>query len=292
MTLRQFLYLFYKAGDDMVNHDGIEHAGYLSFLSLLALFPFLVFLTAIAGFIGESEIGIRFVGVLLDTLPDDVTKPLRPRIHEIVSGPPQGLLTIAIVGAIWTASSAVEGLRTVLNRAYRVATPPAYPLRRAFAIVELLILTVAVMTGMFLLIFSPLIMNYLTQFPEIDQFFEPLFPYFRFAASAVLLFLVVTSLYYFLPNIKQRWIRTAPGAAIVVGLWMGGATLFSTYLHNFDQVNIIYGSLEGFIAALLFFYIMNMIFIYGAEFNYSLDQALGRTIEQKEAGGEQKEFDF
>jgi membrane protein len=74
-----------------------------------------------------------------------------------------------------------------------------------------------------------------------------------------------------------------PGAAIVTLLWMEAAQLLSGYLSNFNQVNLIYGSLGSVIAALLFFYISNIIFIYGAELNYLLKRALGEKIEQKQA---------
>jgi membrane protein len=68
----------------------------------------------------------------------------------------------------------------------------------------------------------------------------------------------------------------------VIILWFIAGTLFSKYLSNFDQVNIIYGSLGGIIAFLLFFYITAMIFIYGAELNYRLQKAIGNKIEEKE----------
>jgi membrane protein len=74
-----------------------------------------------------------------------------------------------------------------------------------------------------------------------------------------------------------------PGAALVTIMWIGAARLLSVYLSHFQQVNLIYGSLGGFIATLLFFYISNIIFIYGAEFNYLFKMALGEKIEQKRA---------
>jgi membrane protein len=102
------------------------------------------------------------------------------------------------------------------------------------------------------------------------------------------MFVVVSFAYYVLPNIKQSFHSVAPGAALVTLMWIGSARLLSTYLSHFQQVNLIYGSLGGFIAALLFFYISNIIFIYGAEFNYLLMKALGEKIVQKEAVSERE----
>src|SRR5579871_4005544 len=111
ILLKRIAKCFYTGLINTINHDGVEHSGYMAFLSLLAFFPFLVFFVAIAGFLGNLQIGARFVGIVFRSLPQDLTISLKPRILEIISGPPQGLLTIAILGTIWTASSAVEGLR-------------------------------------------------------------------------------------------------------------------------------------------------------------------------------------
>ncbi len=274
---------------DTVDHDGIEHAGYLAFISLLSLFPFMVFLFAIAGFIGQTDIGLKLISIILDSnaIPHDILKALEPRFQEIESGPPQGLLTFAIVGAIWTASSAVEGLRTILNRAYRVHTPPAYIWRRLLSIGQFLVIVAIIIIVLLLLIVLPELWVNFKPFIRLDRinfendFFINIGPYARYCITAIILFLVVCITYFILPNIKQSWKAVTPGALCVVVLWFVAGTLFSEYLRNFDQVNIIYGSLGGLIAALLFFYITAMIFVYGAELNYHLEIAMGMKMEEK-----------
>src|ERR1700752_297680 len=96
--IKRIFKCFYMGLVNTINHDGVEHSGYLAFLSLLAFFPFLVFFVALAGFLGNLEIGARLVHIMLQNLPHDLTKALQPRILEIISGPPQGLLTLAIFG--------------------------------------------------------------------------------------------------------------------------------------------------------------------------------------------------
>ena len=125
---------------DTIRQDGIEHAGYLAFLSIFSLFPFLIFLISIVGFFGASEIGAQIVHTILSAAPREMAEALAPRINEIISGPPQSFLTIAIIGVIWTASSSVEGCRTILNRAYRIAFPPPYLWRRFISILEFFVI--------------------------------------------------------------------------------------------------------------------------------------------------------
>lgn len=278
-------------GDTIITHDGIEHAGYLSFLALLSLFPFLVFLLAFVGFIGQSDLGIRFVSLLMENaiIPEDIRSALEPRLAEIISGPPQGLLTFAILGAVWTASSAVEGLRTILNRAYRVDTPPAYIWRRLLSILQFLILTLAVVLAMFMLVVMPVMWDSMEHWLALEGVFDhPLWSSLRYGFTTLVLFLVVTILYVVIPNIKQKWQRAAPGASLVVVLWIGSGMLLSAYLRHFEQVHLIYGSLGGMIATLLFFYIAAIILVFGAEFNYHLERSYGHQIVEKESMNESR----
>lgn len=277
--------LLYRAGYNcIIKHDGIEHAGYLAFLALLALFPFLVLIVSLAGFFGQGELGTRFVELMFTNLPAEAVEALRPRIAEIVGGPPQGFLTVAILGAMWTSSSMVEGMRTVLNRAYHVHTPPAYWLRRLLSIVQLLVIIALILVVMTVFVFTPFLIA------KLQTIFALKLPdehgmgweRFIFFISAGTLFLMVSYLYFVLPNIKQSILSVVPGAAVTVLLWLEAASLLTGYLENFDQVNLIYGSLGSFIATLLFFYIMNIIFIFGAELNYELKVALGEKIEERE----------
>jgi membrane protein len=270
----------YVALEQLINHDGIEHAGYMAFMSILSLFPFLVFFVALAGFVGQYKAGVELVNFLTTSLPENMIIALKPRLAEILNGPPQGLLTLSILGAIWTASASVEGLRTILNRVYHVSTPPAYVWRRMISIVEFLILTLLSMVAMLILVFFPVVWHglerVLPQFAKFQYYSDfPLWIYARYSFFGLILFLVVATIYYVLPNAKIKFSSVLPGAALVVFLQLFGIALLSMYINNFAQVNLIYGSLGSVIIALLFFYTMNLILIYGAEFNYQLKLRFG-----------------
>jgi membrane protein len=271
----------YKAGVNTVNHDGVEQAGYLAFVGLLGLFPFVIFVVALAGFIAERKAGTEFIRLILAELPPDMVAGLTPRITEITAGPPQGLLTVSILGALWTSSSALEGYRTVLNRAYRVATPPAYIWRRLLSIAQILILSFFVVMAMIVLVMLPIAWAKVE--PAVGQSGVPLTANQIVCLSTAVIFMGLSLAYYILPNLKQRMSSVAPGAALVTLLWIAAARLLSLYFSRFSSENLIYGSLGRVIAGLFFLYVGNVIFIYGAEFNYLLKMALGEKMEPKQA---------
>ena len=261
--------IFRKSVIDTIRHDGIEHAGYLAFLSILSFFPSLIFLIAVIGLFGESKIGTDFLHELISSLPNEMSRGLTPRINEIISGPSDGYLTIAIIGVIWTASSSVEGCRTILNRAYRVAFPPPYILRRLVSIFEFFIIIFVIISGILVFVIVPLILKYLEKQFSLSLKIDYDFFYLRQLAIFVILTISTSVLYYALPNAKQRISQTIPGSILAVILWITLVDFFSLYLENFDQMNFVYGSIAGVIISLMFFYLISLVFIFGAEFNYN-----------------------
>lgn len=283
-ALRPFSRLFARAMHAMAANHGSEMAGHLTFLSLLALFPYLVLIVALMGLLGQGESGRHFIDFILTHLPAQAVETVRPRIVEIISGPPRGLLTFAALGALWTSSSAVDALRGVLNRTYQVRRSRAYFSRRLWSIAQLLIFTMVILLVMLVLVFTPVVLTAFTQLTGIliplhlENFLVHSFLYI----GAVALFLIVAGFYYWLPNIDQPFVRVLPGAALVVALWIGGASGVGYYLTHVSQLTPIYGSLSGFVGTLIFFYVMIVIFIYGAEFNHQLLLARGRDIVEKQ----------
>jgi membrane protein len=270
---------------NLVDHDGIEHAGYMAFISLLALFPFFVFFIALAGFIGQLLVGEFIVQYILNNMPYDISVALKPRIIEIISTPPQNLLNLAILGTIWTSSSFVEGLRTILNRVYKVRTPPAYILRRCLSIVQFIILVSVILGVILLLLLIPVLWhklpNFMPHFLSHSAFnIASTVNYLKYIVMGLSLFTFVAALYYILPNKSLSGLYVFPGALLVILLWFAAGGMLSLYLKHFKQLDLIYGSLQGIIISLLFFYTINIIFILGAEFNYLFAHEIHKTFEK------------
>lgn len=282
---RKYLIIPYKilriAVIDTVRQDGIEHAGYLSFLSILSLFPFLIFLIAIIGFFGASEAGVSAVNSVLSFFPNEISQALAPRINEIILGPPQSFLTIAIIGVIWTASSSVEGCRTILNRAYRIAFPPPYLWRRFLSILQFFLITFSALIGIVVFVIVPTFLKKLELKFNIHFDINSNIFYFRYFAICLLLLCATSLLYYILPNAHQKITQTLPGSILTVLLWSLLVKIFIAYLHNFHQFNLVYGSLAGIIISLMFFYLVSIIFIIGAEFNYHFHRTYQVFLKKK-----------
>jgi membrane protein len=251
-----------------IDIDGVEHAGYMSFMVLLSFFPFLVFFLALTSKFGNSDLGIYLIQFIVEKIPKDSEHYIKNSILEVASTPPKNLLTLAIVGNVWTSSSFVECLRTILNRIYNVQIVPTYLARRLLSIFQFILLNLLLYGTIFVLVLIPAVIGNIA---EIDQFFQNLsfLSYIRYFLIILFLFFTVSMFYYAIPNIKISYYEVIPGSIVTVILWVISGFLLNEYT-QYNNLMLIYGSLWNIIITLIFFYIINMLFIYGAVLNHMI----------------------
>ncbi len=242
-------------------------AGHLAFFGLLSLFPFLIFLTALAGFFGQTELGIEFVVFLLDSIPEDVSDVLSVPIIEVVQDTRGELLTIGILLSLWTASTGLEAIRGALDRAYGVTRRRPHWRNRLESVLLVVVAASCFIVAMLTLIVGPIVWAEMEAMLRLPEGLRVVWTLLRYAAGALLIVLAVSALYFLLPARRLGGRGVFPGAFAVLVLWLVAATAFSLYLEQFGDYTVTYGSLGGVIVTLLFFYILAVIFVLGAEIN-------------------------
>ncbi|MGL5139565.1 MAG: YihY/virulence factor BrkB family protein, partial [Beijerinckiaceae bacterium] len=103
--LKQIWRVLYRVYDGLYRHDGWAIASHIALSILLALFPFLIFLTALGSFFGTQELAEPIVKLLIDALPEAVSGPLAQEVRNVLTGQRRDLLTIGGALAIWFSSS-------------------------------------------------------------------------------------------------------------------------------------------------------------------------------------------
>lgn len=257
-----------------IEDDGLASAGYLAYLGLMSLLPFLVFVFTLLGIIGRADEGAGIVDMMFRFMPTEVALTLQEPVVQVVGTASGGVLTLSLVVVLWIAASGVEGIRSALNRAYRTRETRSYWRRRANSSVLVIFFSGFIIVAIGCMVIGPLLWQqaegYLdfgiaidsTQFPELV----------RFGAGGGALFIATAALYHALPNRKPSWIGVLPGAGAVFVMVTGATSLYSVYLEHFAQYTAIYGSLGGIISTLIFFYLLGAIFVLGAELNGMLSE--------------------
>lgn len=242
-------------------------AGHIAYMGLFALFPFLIFLLALAGFLGQGEAAEETIALGMELLPPDVASALRPAINEVVNAPHAGLMTFGILVSLWAASAGLEALRHALNLAYNVSDPPTFWRMRLQSLLLTILAAVVAVLVMVLLVIIPLVLDgirFLLQQPELG--FEAFAPWREWAGLFLLLGLLML-LYRVLPNVRLRPMEVVPGAVIAWVLWLLAVWGYTVYLRSVPSYSVTYGSLGGIVVTLFFFYISALLFIFGAEVN-------------------------
>ncbi len=256
-----------------------DTAGAMTFFGLLAMFPFLLFLVALAGVIIDPQQAQQLVRQLSAVAPQAAVSIIETQLMSIVTGNNTGLLSIGALGAIWAASNGVLAVSRALNTAYGVDETRPFWKTRGIAILFTL-------GGGLLAIVSTLLILAL---PAIaDMFPAPistLIMWGRVPAAAVLVMFVWAVAYYVLPNVTQSFKFISPGAVVGVVIWMIASLGFSLYVSNFGNYDATYGSLGGVIVLLMWMWISSQVLLLGAEINAVIEH---RSPEGKDPGEKEK----
>jgi membrane protein len=255
--------------------DGWAIASHIALSSLMALFPFLIVVTALAGFFfGSKELADEAAHILLEAWPKEVAGPIALDVAGVLTDTRGGVLTFGILFALYFASSGVESLRVGLNRAYDTNEPQQWWLLRLESIGYVLVGAVAILAFSFLVVLAPLIWSKLLVYVPTLEPFGSLVTFVRYAAAAVVLVIALTIVHRWLPAGRRGFVEIAPGIVATIVLWLIGGAAFGRYLayYTFAYVSM-YAGLASAMIALVFLYVCASIFIFGAELNSVIAQA-------------------
>ena len=258
--------------------DGWAIASHIALSSLMALFPFLIVVTALAGFFfGSKELADEAARILLEAWPKEVAGPIALDVAGVLTDTRGGVLTFGILFALYCASSGGESLRVGLNRAYDTNEPRQWWLLRLESIGYVLVGAVAILAFSFLVVLAPLIWRKLLVYVPTLEPFGGLVTFARYAAAAVVLVIALTIVHRWLPAGRRGFVEIAPGIIATIVLWLIGGAAFGRYLayYTFTYVSM-YAGLASAMIALIFLYVCASIFIFGAELNSVIAQARGK----------------
>ena len=269
-VLRLIRRIVWQAYYNFNKDNGWMIAGHIAYMGLFALFPFLIFLVALAGFLGQGAAADNSVELGLELLPHDVASALKPAIDQVRQAPHAGLMTFGILVTLWASSSGLEALRHALNLAYDVADAPAFWRTRLESLMLTILAAIVVIIVMVLLVVIPLVLEaiqVMLHHPEAAAARVDILSGTREGLGFMLLLGLLMLLYRVLPNVRLRATEVVPGAVIAWLLWLASVWGYSIYLRSVPSFSITYGSLGGIIVTLFFFYISALLFIFGAELN-------------------------
>jgi len=278
--LRRTASIVWSAGEKFLADDGWAIASYIGLTLLMSLFPFLIFVAALAGFMGSAQLAKEAARLVFAEWPDVVARPIAHEVSNVLTAPRGGLLTLGAVLSFYFASSAIEALRVGLNRAYGLIEQRPWWLLRLQSLGLVLVGSVALLALAFLVVLGPLIIEAVSVFAPTIADARALLNFGRLAIAGLMLATSLILAHRILPANRPRFIELMPGVILtfVASIVFGEA--FGAYLDQYVRNYIsMYAGLASAMIALVYLYWVALLFVFGGELNAAIMRARGGPSE-------------
>lgn len=260
--MKKFIKEFFRRfGED----DVAGLSAQLSYFFLLSLFPFLIFLITLIGYLP-----IDFNDVLSPIrryAPEETIQLIESIISSHVTNKNGSLLSIGILGTLWSASNGINAIVKAFNRAYDVDESRSFIITRIIAIFLTIAMVIVIAVALLLPVFGKAIGVYIFSLFGVSEEFLLLWNTLRWVISFIILILVLAFLYVLAPNRHINIKEALVGATFATIGWQLVSLGFSYYVNGFGNFSGTYGSLGGVIILMIWFYLSGMIIILGGEIN-------------------------
>ncbi len=268
-TIKFIDQLAYRFSKNYVVGSGAQ----LTYFLILSIFPFLIVLLNILSYTPLAREDV--ISNMIRFLPYDIQLIIEGFVNDIVSSSSQGLLSIAAIGGIWTASSGVKAIIRAINSAYDYTENRSFIKMKAISIIFTVALLLLVLIVFLTLIAGQVVGYMLFDVVGLGDFFSTLWNNLRFIIPLLFMIVFFALLYKYSPNVKNnekiKFVSTLPGAIFTTIGWIVTSLLFSYYVSNFGSYAITYGSLGGVIILLVWLFISSIIIVLGGEINATLE---------------------
>lgn len=275
MTYKNWWHVAKHSAIDIAQNHTLSFAASLSYYFVMSLFPALIALAAVVSLLPIPNLFQNILLVLARVVPPEGMGLVNKVVTDVIRPHSSGLLSIGLLGSLWTASSGFAGMIEALNVAYDVPETRPWWKTRLLAI------------GLTLLVGGMLVASFLcmTLGPHFFQLFAdqiglgPVFlfvwKYARWIAAAILVIVSIELIYFLAPNVRQRFQQTLPGAVIALGGWLALSSGLGIYFSKFAHFNKTYGALGAAIALLVWMYWTAFAVLVGGEVNSEIIQKRG-----------------
>ena len=261
-------------------------AAQLSYYFFLALFPALLFLVALASFFPVANLMDEITAALARVAPYEALKLIQDQLVKISQDKNGGLLTIGMIGTIWSTSSGVTAIIDTLNTAYDIQEGRPWWKVRILSLGLTIALAVFIVLSFALVLVGPTLAEKVAMWMHLGPVFTWTWLVLQWPVVFGLVALAIALIYYYAPDAKQDWVWITPGSVLATTLWVIISLAFKFYVSRFGSYNATYGTIGGIIILLTWFYLSSLAILVGAELNAEIEHAspYGKDPGEKVAG--------
>ena len=251
----------------------LGRAAQLAYYFVLALFPALLFLTALLGLLPLEQIMPELMASLRSVLPSDALSLVEKYLQQVVKGSGGDILSLGLLGALWASSSGVTAIMEALNAVYDAKEVRPFWKVRLIAIVMTIGLAGFIILSTTLVLYGEHIGEWVANIIGLGWLFTSAWLVLQWPVVIVLMLFAIAVIYYISPCVEQDWRWVSPGSVFAVLMWLIVSLAFKVYVENFGNYNKAYGSIAGVIVLMLWFYLSGIVLLMGGEINAEIEKA-------------------
>lgn len=253
------------------NDDVPGMAAEMAYRFLFALFPLLLFLVAVLGYLvttlGLSDSVTRLLNGAGAFLPAPTVSIVQRYVAELLTAKSAGFLSIGLLGTLWGAAGGVATLMKGLNRAYNVEQPRPFWQRKLLAVGITVLLPPVGLALLAVAILGERLAGRVGAGLGLQQPVAVALAWIRWPVLLVLLVLGFSLIYHLLPNTRHPYVWALPGSLVATVGWLALAFGFARYVAHFGNFDATYGSVGAVVAFILWLYLVGIVILLGAEIN-------------------------
>src|SRR5215218_1782756 len=269
MQIPRQLELPKRVAQQTLDDEAPELAAGLAYRFLFAIFPFGIFVAALAAFVsqwvGLGDPTDEILAAVSDNLPADVAGQLAPQLQQVLGQTRPGLLSIGAILALWAATSGISSLMGAMNKAYDVDETRNFFVKNGKAVLLTLVGSIGVLVAFVTLVGGSVLTEQAIKQFGIQESVWDTVSLLRFPVVLALVAVAVAALFRYGPNVSVSFRWTLVGGFVFAVLWVVATTLFGLYVANFANYANTYGALGGVIVLMLWFYITALLLLVAAE---------------------------
>src|SRR5437879_8308489 len=247
--------LLKRTASEVMADNCLGLAAQLAYYFFLALFPALLFFVALASFMPVAGLTDAVTAALARIAPQEVLDLVQGQLVLIAKAKNGGLLTLGIIGTLWSTSSGLSAVIDTLNQAYDVQESRPFWKTKLIAIGLTIVLAVFVVLSFAMVMLGPNIAERIAGWLHLGPVFVWTWTIVHWPLVFGLVALAIALIYYFAPDVRQEWVWITPGSVLATLLWIVVSLAFRFYVQSYGTYNATYGAIGGVIIALLWFYL-------------------------------------
>lgn len=254
------------------NRDLWQSAKALAFSFLMALPPLLIFFFTLIPYLPIEGVQNELLEQLAAILPGGIYDRIAPTINDVMGHKHSSLLSIGFIGSIILAANGIHGLLQSFNSVSHSIEWRSFMHRYLLCLLLVIVLYVLVVSILSLLIGY----KFIIQFMISRNFMaETKLTLFAFSLGRWLLLVAITLMtlsliYYLAPVKKQRINFLSIGSVLSTLLIFGLSWAFQIYISNFNNYNILYGSIGTLLVLMLWVYANCIVILAGYAVNIAI----------------------